>query len=108
MSSAIVRSFTRTPLRRAVQLRRGGGHSEGYNQPTGYLFGEKPLPPGTKRVKEDWENMYIYGFMGSMVVGTAIVYYKPDTNVHSWAYREAKARMEARGEDVKYKPEQQE
>jgi len=32
-----------------------------------------------------------------------VVYYKPDTNVHTWAYREAKARMEARGETVEYK-----
>ncbi|KAK3811979.1 MAG: Ndufb11, NADH dehydrogenase 1 beta subcomplex subunit [Benniella sp.] len=105
MSSTIVRSFTRTPFRKAVQLRRGGGGHEGYNLPTGYLFGEKPLAPGAKRVKEDWEGMYIWGFMGSMAVGTAFLYYKPDTNVHTWAYREAKARLEARGENVEYQPE---
>jgi hypothetical protein len=40
--SAIARTFTRTPFRRAIQIRRGG-HHEGYNQPTGYLFGEKVL-----------------------------------------------------------------
>ncbi|KAG0223436.1 ESSS subunit of NADH:ubiquinone oxidoreductase-domain-containing protein [Mortierella sp. GBAus27b] len=107
MSSAIIRSFTRTPFRAAAQLRRGGGSSEGYNLPTGYLFGEKPLPPGVKRVKEDWENLYFYGFFGSMIAGTVFMYYKPDTNVHSWAYREAKARLEARGEKIEYKPEDQ-
>ncbi|KAF8932004.1 Ndufb11, NADH dehydrogenase 1 beta subcomplex subunit [Dissophora ornata] len=105
MSSAMIRSFARTPFRRAVQLRRGGGHAEGYNQPTGYLFGEKPLPAGTKRVKEDWENIFMYGLMGSMVFGTALVYYKPDTNIQTWAMKEAKARMEAKGEVVEYKPE---
>ncbi|KAG0369214.1 ESSS subunit of NADH:ubiquinone oxidoreductase-domain-containing protein [Gamsiella multidivaricata] len=103
MSSAIIRSFTRTPFRRAVQLRRGGGHAEGYNQPTGYLFGEKPLPPGAKRVKEDWEGIFLYGFMGSMAAGAALIYYKPDTNMQNWAMKEAKARMEARGETVEYK-----
>lgn len=40
--SAITRSFTRSAFRNpSIQLRRGGGHAEGYNQPTGYLFGEK-------------------------------------------------------------------
>ncbi|KAF9170738.1 hypothetical protein BGX21_001612 [Mortierella sp. AD011] len=105
MSSPIIRSFTRTPFRAAAQLRRGGGH-EGYNLPTGYLFGEKPLAPGAKRVKGDWENMFLYGFGGSMVFGTALVYYKPDTNVQTWAYKEAKARMEARGEPVEYKKQE--
>ncbi|KAF9313225.1 hypothetical protein BG003_005487 [Podila horticola] len=105
--SAITRSFTRSAFRNpSIQLRRGGGHAEGYNQPTGYLFGEKPLPAGTKRVKEDWESLFFYGFMGSMVFGTAVIYYKPDTNVHTWAYREAKARMEARGEAVEYKKQE--
>ncbi|KAF9189483.1 hypothetical protein BGZ51_009518 [Haplosporangium sp. Z 767] len=106
MSSVLARSFTRTPFRRAIQLSRGGGQAEGYNQPTGYLFGEKPLAPGAKRVKEDWENLYLYGFFGSMVFGTAVVYYRPDTNVHTWAYREAKARMAARGETVEYKKQE--
>ncbi|KAF9337735.1 hypothetical protein BG006_003094 [Podila minutissima] len=104
--SMFARSFTRTPFRKTVQLLRGSGHAEGYNQPTGYLFGEKPLPAGAKRVKEDWESLFFYGFMGSMVLGTAVIYYKPDTNVHTWAYREAKARMEARGESVEYKKQE--
>ncbi|KAI1313073.1 hypothetical protein EDD11_002710 [Mortierella claussenii] len=104
--SAIIRSFTRTPFRNAVQLRRGGGHHEGYNQPTGYLFGEKPLAPGTKRVKEDWENLFFYGFFGCMAFGAAVLYYKPDTNVQTWALREAKARMEASGQTVEYKKQE--
>lgn len=50
--------------------------------------------------------MYFFGFFGALAFGTALIYYKPDTNVHTWAYREAKARMEARGENVEYKPEE--
>jgi hypothetical protein len=41
-----------------------------------------------------------------MAVGTALVYYKPDTNLQTWAYREAKARMAARGETVEYKKQE--
>ncbi|KAG0244548.1 hypothetical protein BGW41_007311 [Actinomortierella wolfii] len=102
--SLLARSLTRAPLRRTPLLARAGGHQE-YNLPTGYLFGEKPLPAGAQRVKEDWESMYVWGFFGSMAFATALIYYKPDTNLHSWAYREAKARMEARGEATEYKPE---
>ncbi|KAI8594765.1 ESSS subunit of NADH:ubiquinone oxidoreductase, partial [Dissophora ornata] len=66
-----------------------------------------PLAPGTKRVKEDWENLFFFGMVGSMVFGAALVYYKPDTNVQSWAMKEAKARMESRGETIEYKPKEQ-
>ncbi|KAF9217830.1 hypothetical protein BGZ59_009803 [Podila verticillata] len=58
--SMIDRSFACTFFRSTVQLARGGGHAQGYNQSTGYFFGEK-------------------------------------------ASREAKARMEARGESAEYK-----
>lgn len=40
---------------------KAGGHkgpgffSEGTNEPTGYLFGETPPPPGQKRKWESWE-----------------------------------------------------
>ncbi|KAF9585803.1 hypothetical protein BGW38_000655 [Lunasporangiospora selenospora] len=106
MSSILARSFVRAPLRSVAQLRRGGGGHEGYNLPTGYLFGEKPLAPGAKRVKGDWEGLWFYGFFGSMVFGTAIIYYKPDTNLQTWAYKEAKERMAARGETIEYKKQE--
>jgi len=79
----------------------GGAH---YNEPTGWLFGEKPPAPGTKRVKEDWENMWYAGMFGSMGLAAVLLYYKPDTTIQTWALKEAKARMEARGESVEYKP----
>ncbi|TFK77033.1 Ndufb11, NADH dehydrogenase 1 beta subcomplex subunit [Pluteus cervinus] len=75
-----------------------------YNEPSGYLFGEKPLPPGQKRVKEDWENIWYLGMFGSMAFASVMLYYKPDTSVQSWALNEAKARMEARGEKYLYEP----
>ncbi|KAF4622897.1 hypothetical protein D9613_001868 [Agrocybe pediades] len=75
-----------------------------YNEPTGWLFGEKPPPPGQKRVKEDWENVWYIGMFGSMAFAAVMLYYKPDTSVQSWALQEAKERMEARGEKYQYTP----
>lgn len=37
-------------------------------------------PTGQKRGKEDWENIYYYGFGGSMLLGAVLIYYKPDTS----------------------------
>ncbi|KDQ11620.1 hypothetical protein BOTBODRAFT_135697 [Botryobasidium botryosum FD-172 SS1] len=79
----------------------GGSH---YNEPSGYLFGEKPPAPGHRRVKEDWENIWMYGMFGTMGLAGVLLYYKPDTSIQTWAMNEAKARMEARGEKVEYKP----
>ncbi|KAJ3868706.1 ESSS subunit of NADH:ubiquinone oxidoreductase-domain-containing protein [Lentinula novae-zelandiae] len=76
-----------------------------FNEPSGYLFGEKPLAPGQKRVKESWENIWYIGMFGSMAFAAVMLYYKPDNGVESWALREAKERMEARGEKYKYEPE---
>ncbi|TEB34952.1 hypothetical protein FA13DRAFT_1728745 [Coprinellus micaceus] len=48
--------------------------------------------------------MWYYGFLGSMLFAGVMLYYKPDTSVQSWALKEAKARMEARGEKYQYEP----
>ncbi|KAF6765985.1 Ndufb11, NADH dehydrogenase 1 beta subcomplex subunit [Ephemerocybe angulata] len=96
---------TTTPASNATLGRRFASHGEHYNEPSGYLFGEKPTPPGQKRVKEDWENVWYYGFIGSMLFAGVMIYYKPDTSVQSWALKEAKERMEARGEKYRYEPE---
>ncbi|KAI0673500.1 ESSS subunit of NADH:ubiquinone oxidoreductase-domain-containing protein [Trametes maxima] len=74
------------------------GHGPHYNEPTGYLFGEKPLPPGQKRKREAWENIWYIGMYGTMGVAAVLLYYKPDTSVSTWALKEAKERMEARGD----------
>jgi hypothetical protein len=41
---------------------------------------------------------------GSMAMAAVLLYYKPDTSIQTWALREAKERMEARGEKYKYEP----
>ena len=34
---------------------------------------------GKKRAKEDWEDIWTYGFIGGMVLGGVLLFYKPDT-----------------------------
>jgi hypothetical protein len=93
-----------TPLRvlrvgtsQQVATRRFASHgAPHYNEPTGYIFGEKvrdplqssfasidsgfqPPAPGQKRVKEDWENIWYFGMFGSIGLATVLLYYKPDT-----------------------------
>ena len=73
-----------------------------YNEPSGYLFGEKvktdvsvlssssndvsqPPAPGQKRVKEDWENIWYIGMYGSIGLASLLLYYKPDTRWVSYS-----------------------
>ncbi|ESK87879.1 nadh dehydrogenase 1 beta subcomplex [Moniliophthora roreri MCA 2997] len=84
--------------------RFASGGAPHFNEPSGWLFGEKPLPPGQKRVKEGWENIWYIGMFGSMAFAAVMLYYKPDTSVQTWALKEAKERMEVRGEKYKYEP----
>lgn len=37
-------------------------------------------PTGQKRVKEDWENIYYYGFGGTCLLTAIGLYYKRDTS----------------------------
>lgn len=52
-------------------------HSDHYDPPSGWLFN---VPPGEKYKKEGWENLFIYGFWGSILVGVVGYAYKPDTS----------------------------
>jgi hypothetical protein len=72
-------------------------------------------------VKEDWENIWYIGMFGTMAFAAVMLYYKPDTryviirssqdlfqincaSIQTWALKEAKERMEARGEKYQYVP----
>ncbi|SPO43076.1 uncharacterized protein PSANT_00760 [Moesziomyces antarcticus] len=103
-------STSARPAARGAALQRGtaaqarfasGGSS--YNQPTGYLFGEK-VPKGQKRQKENWENMWYFGMFGGMAFAAVALMYKPDTSIQTWAMAEAKKRLEASGDEWQYKP----
>ncbi|KAI0963799.1 hypothetical protein AcW1_000773 [Taiwanofungus camphoratus] len=102
--ASFVRALQLRAARSLPSTRRYASHGHGpqYNEPTGWLFGEKPPPPGQKRQREDWEIVWYVGMYGSMALATVLLYYKPDTSFQSWAYNEAKARMEARGEKTSY------
>lgn len=74
-----------------------------YNEPSGYLFGEKPPPPGQKRKREDWELIWYIGMFGGMGLAAVGLYFKPDTSIQTWALNEAKSRMDASGIEWQYK-----
>ncbi|GJE87584.1 ESSS subunit of NADH:ubiquinone oxidoreductase [Phanerochaete sordida] len=105
-STSLLRAVPKRAVSRSLSAggRRYASHGHGpqYNEPSGFLFGEKPLPPGQKRKKEDWENMWYAGMYGTFALAAVLLYYKPDTSVQAWAIQEAKARMEARGEKTEY------
>ncbi|KAJ9090277.1 hypothetical protein DSO57_1004184 [Entomophthora muscae] len=83
---------------RTAFLRRASDGEQPYKEPGGWLFGEKPLKPGEKRVREDWETAWHWGWGLFFFLGYMGNRYKPDTSLSTWAYHEAKMRMEARGE----------
>ncbi|CAG8577847.1 9568_t:CDS:2 [Paraglomus brasilianum] len=92
------------PLRldRYACVRRQASDSPEYNEPSGYLFGEKPLPKGQKRIKEDWENLWVVGMTAFFGLGTLIAIYKPKTGVQDWALVEAQKSLEERGVNLDY------
>jgi len=69
-------------------------HEDHYDPPTGWLFG---VPPGEKPKKEGWENLFFWGFFGSLAFGILGYAYKPDTSIQTWALEEARRRLEAEG-----------
>ena len=72
LSTAAPRAmFSTTP-------RVAGGHGPSYDQPTGWLFGVRP---GEKYQKEGWEDIFFYGFYGSLAVFTVAYAFKPDTRL---------------------------
>jgi len=88
-SSQPPRAFsTQSPIRSA------GSHGDHYDPPTGWLWGVKP---GHKYVKEGWEGLWTYGFVGSLVVAGIAYAFKPDTSIQTWALEEARRRLEKEG-----------
>ncbi|KAL8953078.1 MAG: hypothetical protein Q9222_001071 [Ikaeria aurantiellina] len=67
----ILRPFSSTAIHQS-----GDAHSH-YDPPSGWLWG---IPPGEKREKEGWENVWIYGFFGGLLMGVIAYAYKPDTS----------------------------
>ncbi|CAO1634251.1 unnamed protein product [Jaminaea pallidilutea] len=97
------------PLQRAsaapnLASRRYASGGGSYNEPTGTLFGEKPLKPGEKRKREDWELLWYWGMFGGMAFGVITQLYKPDTSIKSWAMPAAKENLEKSGRPWKYEP----
>ncbi|KAH0544082.1 hypothetical protein FGG08_001700 [Glutinoglossum americanum] len=69
-------------------------HEDRFDPPGGWLFG---VPPGEKYKKEGWENIWMYGFFGSLGLAVVAYAFKPDTSIQTWALEEARRRLEAEG-----------
>ena len=54
-----------------------GSHESHYDPPSGWLWG---IPPGENYKKEGWENVWVYGYWGSLLLGVVLYAYKPDTS----------------------------
>lgn len=61
----------------ASSARRAGTHGPQYDPPGGHLWGIKP---GEKAPKEGWENLFYYGYGGSLLVFAVAYAFKPDTS----------------------------
>ncbi|PMD22997.1 hypothetical protein NA56DRAFT_644576 [Hyaloscypha hepaticicola] len=85
-----VRGFSQSNQRQAADH----AHEDHYDPPSGWLFGVKP---GEKPEKEGWENVWIWGFFGSLGLGVVAYAFKPDTSIQTWALEEARRRLEVEG-----------
>lgn len=52
-------------------------HEPQYDPPSGNLWGVKP---GEKYEKEGWEDIFFYGFYGTLALAVVAYVYKPDTS----------------------------
>ncbi|GAA5970091.1 hypothetical protein JCM3765_006099 [Sporobolomyces pararoseus] len=102
LRSALQRSAPVLRSNALVSQRRMGSGGAAFNEPTGYLFGEKPPAPGKKRVREDWESIYYWGMFGGMTLGAVLIYYKPDTSIEGWARKQAQEKLEKAGQTPSY------
>eukprot|EP00187_Rhodella_violacea_P010965 CAMPEP_0174914352 /NCGR_PEP_ID=MMETSP0167-20121228/80791_1 /TAXON_ID=38298 /ORGANISM="Rhodella maculata, Strain CCMP736" /LENGTH=150 /DNA_ID=CAMNT_0016159105 /DNA_START=419 /DNA_END=871 /DNA_ORIENTATION=- len=91
LARAASRCARRSAPRRAFAS--GGPQEEFFNEPTGRMFGEPPLPPGVARTWESWEWIW-YTTLGT---GLGIIvlrfYTRPSTKISDWGHEEAKRRM---------------
>eukprot|EP00731_Ephydatia_muelleri_P001150 Em0001g1150a len=107
LSTRLTRVAHRQGAKAKPAFRSGSSTSHAHNEPTtgpeppnGFLFNEKPLRPGEKRQKEDWENIWVYGMTFNLLLAFAVVVLKPDTSISSWGRKKALERLsgEASGE----------
>ncbi|MCJ1418303.1 hypothetical protein MMC32_004650 [Xylographa parallela] len=78
--SAAARTFTSSPPKAFTQsgMRCADTpHESHYDPPSGWLFG---IPPDEKYKKEGWENVWVWGFWGSLGLAVVAYAYKPDSS----------------------------
>ncbi|KAI9677059.1 MAG: hypothetical protein M1817_006898 [Caeruleum heppii] len=96
LTHLIVRLPTATAPQLTTTIRAASTSSEDkYDPPTGNLFN---VPPGETYKKEGWEDVWVWGFWGSLIVlGVGGWVVRGDTSIQTWALEEARRRLEREG-----------
>lgn len=68
-----------------------------YAEEIGYLFGEKPASDGSARIRQSWEIPFVATMTTGAILTAIGLLFKPDTNIDTWAKKEA-LRRKAAGE----------
>ncbi|KAL7411314.1 hypothetical protein BDY24DRAFT_396353 [Mrakia frigida] len=113
-SSPFSQSFLRhlrAPIRKIKQppstfSKRYSGHYEprhGLNQPSGWVFGEKPQPPGQPRPRELWQYYTILPMIFFLLWKCTAMWYGSG-RLEEWGRVEARRRMEERGDFPNFTP----
>eukprot|EP00300_Choanocystis_sp_HF-7_P027656 c32844_g1_i1.p2 GENE.c32844_g1_i1~~c32844_g1_i1.p2 ORF type:complete len:139 (+),score=21.07 c32844_g1_i1:93-509(+) len=91
--SRVATSTSRTVHTRVRSQGSGAIHKEVYSpEQNGYLFGERPLPPGVKRKREGWEIPTYIGYSVAALLLVVGLSQKPETSIMVWAEEESYAR----------------
>jgi hypothetical protein len=84
----------RSTMMRPAMLRYSvSANQDDPEPPNGFLFNEKPLLPGEKRQKEDWENIWVYGMGSCMLLLILVGAFKPGASLSLWARKKAEERL---------------
>ncbi|PSS14964.1 hypothetical protein M430DRAFT_43241 [Amorphotheca resinae ATCC 22711] len=82
------------PFSTTRRIQAAAHEEDHYDAPGGWLWG---LDPSKKHEKEGWENIFVWGFFGSLGLGVVAYAFKPDTSIQTWALEEARRRLEVEG-----------
>jgi len=65
------------PFSTTRRIQAAAHEEDHYDAPGGWLWG---LDPSKKHEKEGWENIFVWGFFGSLGLGVVAYAFKPDTS----------------------------
>uniref|UniRef100_A0A6B2LVW3 NADH dehydrogenase [ubiquinone] 1 beta subcomplex subunit 11, mitochondrial n=1 Tax=Arcella intermedia TaxID=1963864 RepID=A0A6B2LVW3_9EUKA len=64
------------------------------------MFGERPLPPGHKRLMQDWEIVFWGSLIAVFLLILITTWAKPETSLNVWAEEELRERKLLAGREA--------